>query len=120
MLKKILALTVAFAALSFAGTNADDKKTDKKADEKKTIEGKLVCAKCTLKDADAKACTNAVKVKDGDKEVVYYIKDTGNKETYHKAICKADSESKVKVTGKVVEKDGKKWIEDAKVEVLKD
>jgi hypothetical protein len=113
MLNKILALTVAFAVAGFAFAD------DKKADGAKTFEGLLVCAKCTLKDKDVKGCTNALKVKDGDKEVVYLLKDKGNKETYHKAICGADSESKVKVTGKVVEKDGKKWIENAKVEVQK-
>jgi hypothetical protein len=113
MLRSILALSVMFAAVGLVAF-AEDKKA-----ESKTIEGKMVCAKCTLKLEGIKACTNAVKVKEGDKDVVYLIKDTGNKEKYHKAICGADAEQDVKVTGKVVEKDGHKWIEDAKVEVKK-
>src|SRR5262245_47007868 len=100
MLRTILALCIGFGALGFALPD------DKKADEKKTLEGTLVCAKCTLK--TEKGCTNALKVKDGDKEVIYLLKDKGSKEEYHKAICPPDSESKAKVTGKVVEKDGKK------------
>lgn len=111
MFRTVLALVVGFAALSLVAF-AEDKKADKK-----TFEGMLVCAKCTLKDADK--CTNALKVKDGGKEVVYLLKDQGAKEEYHKMICAADKEAKVKVSGKVVEKDGKKWLEDVKVEVLK-
>ena len=57
----------------------------------------------------------AVQVKDGDKTVTYYLKDNGNKEKYHP--CTEDKEATV--TGKIVEKDGKKWIEDTKVEVKK-
>ena len=111
MIRTILAACISLAALGFTATAADD--------AKKTIEGKLVCAKCTLKMEGIKTCTNAVKVKEGDKEVIYLIKDTGNKESYHKAVCGADTDSDVKVTGKLVEKDGKKWLEDAKVEVKK-
>src|SRR5262245_40249214 len=83
MLRSILALCIGFGALGFVAF-ADDKKAD---DEKKTFEGALVCAKCTLK--EAKECSHALKVKDGDKEVIYYVKDKGAKEEYHKAICPA-------------------------------
>ncbi len=113
-MRTLLGLAVAFLGIGLASAFAEDKK---KADGKTTVEGIMVCSKCTLKETPK--CGNAVKVKDGDKEVVYYISDKGNKETYHKAICAADSEQKVKVTGKLVEKNGKKTLEDAKVEVLK-
>lgn len=113
MLRIALALVLGIGAASLAGsTSADDKK-----DTKKTIEGKMVCAKCTLE--ETKACANAVKVNEGGKDVVYYLKDKGAKEAYHKGICPGGSEVAVKVTGKVVEKGGKKYIEDAKVEVKK-
>jgi hypothetical protein len=113
MLRIALALALGVsAALLAGGVNADDKKA-----ETKTIEGKMVCGKCTL--SETKACCNVVKVKEGGKEVHYYIKDAGAKAPYHKAICPAGNEEAVKVTGKVVEKDGKKWIENAKVEVKK-
>jgi len=105
----LLGLAVAFLSVGVAAYAAEDKKT--------TIEGVMVCTKCTLK--ETKTCGHAVKVKDGDKEVVYYLDDKGAKETYHKAICPADSEQKVKVVGKLVEKDKKKTLEDCKVEVLK-
>jgi hypothetical protein len=52
-------------------------------------------------------------VKEGDKKVTYYLVDKGNKEKYHP--CTEDK--KAVVTGKVVEKDKKMYIEDAKVEV---
>lgn len=108
MLRYALALVLGFSVVALAGV-ATSQAQDKK-DEKKTVEGKLVCSKCKLGETDA--CGNAVVVKDGDKEVTYYLKDKGKGEKYHK--CSGEKE--VKVTGTVVEKDGKKWITDAKVE----
>ena len=108
MLRYVLALALGFyvVALSQVAVTADDKKDDKP----KTLEGKLVCTKCKLNETDA--CGSALQVKEGDKVVTYYIKDNGKGEKYHK--CSGEAE--VKVTGKVSEKDGKKIIEDAKVE----
>ena len=107
MLRKLMAAFVGVAALTLvaAGVSADDKKA-----EKKTLEGKLVCGKCKLSETDA--CSNVLVVKDGDKEVKYYLKDKGKGEKYHK--CSGEKE--VKITGEVSEKDGKKIIEKAKVE----
>lgn len=115
MLRYALALVlgVSIVALAnFAATAQDAKKEAK--DTTKTIEGKMVCGKCTLGETDK--CSNVVKVKEGGKDVKYYISDKGNKEKYHKDVCPGQSEVEVKVTGKIVEKDGKKTIEDAKVE----
>jgi hypothetical protein len=112
MPRKMLALLIGVAAFSVATFAADPKKPDAKV-----LEGVLVCTKCTLDETDK--CGNAVKVKDGDKETVYYIKDKGATEKYHKAICPANTEKDVKVTvGKVSEKDGKKWIESGRVEFV--
>ena len=86
-----------------------------KAADEKTLTGTLVCAKCTLKEADK--CTNALQVKEGDKTVTYLIKDKGNKETYHEGICPANSKKEATVTGTIEEKDGKKYITASKVEV---
>jgi hypothetical protein len=81
----------------------------------KTLKGTLVCAKCTLKEK-LDACTNALKVKEGDKEVVYYLQDKGKDESYHKGICPAGKSVEATVTGEVSEKDGKKFIKPSKVE----
>ena len=110
MLRVALALALGFALTGLSGVSADEKKDDKK----KTIEGKLVCSKCKL--SETEKCGNAVVVKekvDGkEKEVTYYIDDKGAAEKYHKCTGEKD----VKVTGKVVEKDKKKYIQEAKVE----
>ena len=109
MLRKFLALVVGLAALSMVTLATAQEKG-----EKKTIEGKLVCGKCKL--SETEKCSNVVVVKDGDKEIKYYIKDKGKAEKYHK--CSGEKE--VKVTGKVttVKKDGeeKLIISEAKVE----
>lgn len=105
MLRAILALVIGFGALSLVAL-ADDK-------ESKKLEGKLSCTKCSLSETDK--CGNALVVKEGGKDVTYYLKDKGAKEKYHKSICQEPKEATV--TGKVTEKDGKKYIEDAKVEI---
>jgi hypothetical protein len=117
-MRYVLALALGFSlvALSGVATTAQEKKTESKEDKKaesKTIEGKMVCGKCKLSETDA--CSNVVVAKEGDKEVKYYLTDKGKAEKYHKC----SGEASVKVTGKVGEKDGKKTIEDAKVEAAK-
>jgi uncharacterized protein DUF6370 len=113
MMRIALAVALGLGAITLAclGTSiAQDKK-----DEKKTLEGKLTCTKCAL--GESKACGHALIVKEGDKKVNYYLVDKGGKEPYHKHCCTEDVDAKV--TGKVVEKDGKKTIEEPKVEVKK-
>jgi hypothetical protein len=86
----------------------------KAADAKEvTLTGKIVCGKCTLKEtAD---CSNVLIVKDGDKEVKYYIQDKGKPETYHS--CKPDSSKEATVKGKVEVKDGKNLLTATEVKV---
>jgi hypothetical protein len=112
-MRKALVMVAALAVLvtlTFA-VKADDAKKEV------TLKGKMVCGKCTLKVCDA--CTNVLQVKEKDKTVDYFIKDKGNKETYHKGCCKPDSSQDVEVTGTVAEKDGKKWLTASKVDVKK-
>jgi hypothetical protein len=84
-------------------------KEEKKAE---TLKGTICCTKCCLKETDE--CGNAIKVKVDDKDVIYYFKDEGKKESYHKAFCTKGSTIKGSVTGVVTEKDGKKWITPSK------
>ncbi len=93
MLRKLFVLVVGVAALSLAaGVSAQEKKG-----EKKTLEGTLVCGKCKL--SETEQCSNVLLVKEGDKEVKYWLKDAGKKAKYHK--CSGEKE--VKVTGLVKE-----------------
>ena len=116
MLRLALAIALGFSIAGLAGsvTADDDKKEEKKITK---LEGKLVCTKCKLSETDA--CGNALVVKDGDKEITYYIKDKGKAEKYHKC----SGEQPAKVSGVVVkEKDGDKVklvITEAKVEKTK-
>lgn len=110
MLRIALALVLGLGVVATAGfaVSADDK-------DAKKLEGTLTCTKCALK--ETKACGQALIVKEGGKDVKYYLVDKGGKEPYHKECCQQDV--KAVVTGKVGEKDGKKVIEDPKVEVKK-
>ena len=72
----VLALGVAVVALSNV-SRADDKEV--------TLKGSILCAKCELKETPK--CANAIKVKEDGKDVVYYFKDKGGAEAYHKDFC---------------------------------
>jgi Family of unknown function (DUF6370) len=95
-----LAVVVGFLALATA------------ADET-TVTGSVMCAKCTLKKADATKCQDVLVVKDGDKTVEYYVeKNEVAKKFGH--VCRGEKEAVV--TGTVIEKDGKSWITPSKME----
>jgi hypothetical protein len=79
-----------------------------KADDVKTLKGIITCGKCGLRTPGLTKCANVIKVKEGDKDVVYWFKDKGGKEPYHKQIC--TDEKPGSVTGKISEKGGKKYI----------
>jgi hypothetical protein len=84
-----------------------------RADEEKTLKGTITCAKCGLKEADA--CHTVIQVKEDDKDVTYYFdKSSTDYKKTHKEICQ--EAKKGSVTGKVSEKDGKKYIKVTKVE----
>ena len=85
------------------------------ADEAKSVTGtgKLLCAKCTLKKADAKECQNVIVAEQGGKKIEYYLaKNSVSEEFGH--VCTA--EKQVTATGSVDEKDGKTWITATKID----
>lgn len=113
MLRLALAVALGFAAVTLVGSTVSVNAQDKKDKDVKKLEGKLTCTKCAL--SETKACGHALLVKEGEKEVKYYLVDKGGKEPYHAKCCRKDVDAVV--TGKVVEKDKKKMIEDPKVEI---
>jgi len=77
-----------------------------------TVKGKVMCAKCELKETSK--CQTVVVVKEGDKDVTYYFQDKGAKESYHENVC-GGGKQEATVTGVVMEKEGKKWLTPSKV-----
>lgn len=77
-----------------------------------TVTGQVMCAKCTLKKADAKQCQDVVVANGAE----YYVeKNDVAKKFGH--TCQGEKD--VTVTGTVTEKDGKKWIAPSKMEAPK-
>jgi hypothetical protein len=103
-----VALALVVLGILAAGAPAQEKEV--------TLKGTILCAKCALK--EAKTCTTAIVVKEGDKKVTYYFKDKGTMEAYHEEVC-GGAQKEGTVTGTVAEKDGKKWITPKKVEYTK-
>jgi hypothetical protein len=91
---------LAVLALFFAFTV-----TAKAEGKKVNLKGTITCAKCDLK--IEKTCATVIKVKQDDKDVIYYLKfddaDAGKKA--HKAIC--TEAKKGEVSGSCVKKDDK-------------
>lgn len=85
--------------------------------EDTTLSGKIMCAKCTLKKADAKECQDVLVVKGaGDATTEYYIVKN---EVAEKFGHTCTGEKAATVTGTVSEKDGKKWVAATKIEETK-
>ena len=74
-----------------------------------------VCAKCSLKETSA--CQNAVKVKENDKTVTYYLVHNQVSKDFHQKIC--TSTAKVVATGTVKEANGKLEMTPTKIELDK-
>lgn len=105
--KTALGLALALGVVLAVGA-ADEK--DKKEEKTTTLKGEIGCPKCVF--SIAKKCANAIKVKDGDKEVIYTFIDDGAKESYHKTICTEGKPGSV--TGVVSTKGDQKFIKPNK------
>jgi hypothetical protein len=84
--------------------------------EETTLTGKIMCAKCSLKKADATKCQDVLVVKNGDKTAEYYVEKNAVAEKFGH-VCSGDKGAVV--TGAVSEKDGKTWITPSKMEESK-
>jgi hypothetical protein len=82
-----------------------------------TVTGAVMCAKCTLKKADAKECQDVLVVKDakGATKEYYVAKNDVSEKFGH--VC--TGEKPATVTGAVSEKNGKTWITATKMEETK-
>ncbi len=78
-----------------------------------TLEGTLTCTKCALKETPK--CGHALIVKKDKREIKYYLNDKGGAEPYHGKVCTEDKPAKV--TGTIVQKGDKLYIDHPKVEV---
>jgi hypothetical protein len=99
-------LVLGLATVAFAGEKAAPT----------TLEGQLMCGKCTLKMEGVKECQDILVVKAGDKEERYWlVKNEVEKKFGH--VCSGAKD--VKVTGTVKDKEGKMWIDASAIELVK-
>jgi Family of unknown function (DUF6370) len=79
-----------------------------------TVTGSLMCAKCSLKKADADKCQDVLVAKDAAGKVSeYYIEKNEVAKAYGHT---CQGEKATVVTGTVTERDGKMWIAATRME----
>ena len=84
------------------------------AGDETTVTGKVICAKCSLKKADASKCQDVLVTKGDDGKVTHlYIAKTEASSAFGH-VCQ--SEKAAVVTGTLEEKDGKTWISPSKMD----
>ena len=66
-------LVVGIIGLLVAGSEAA-------GDKEVVLKGKIMCARCELKDKSFKGCQTVIEVQEGGKAVLYYFKDKGHDE----------------------------------------
>jgi len=109
MMRKVFPLLAVAVFFTFVGLAV--------ADGDKTITGEAVCGKCALKETPT--CQNVVTVKEGDKDVKYYLVGAESKKAHRGlGICMAKTSDpvKVKVSGTCEQKDGKLVLTVSKIE----
>jgi hypothetical protein len=105
--------TVVSAAVALLLTLASDVVAGR-TDEVVTLKGNMVCAKCTLKVEGVDKCQTVLLVKnEAGKDVQYWLTRNAVAEAYGE-VCTAIKP--VTVTGRIEEKDGKKWIVATKID----
>jgi len=82
-----------------------------------TVNGKVMCAKCSLKKADADKCQDMLVAKDASGKVTEYYLEKNDVLKAYGHTCQG--EKPAVVTGTVTEKDGKKWLVATKMEAPK-
>jgi type 1 fimbria pilin len=101
-MRKLAALSIALLlCIAVAGPSAaDDEKTV-------TLEGTVVCAKCTLHVEEQAKCHNVLLVGEKGKERRYYLTKNDVYEEFGD-VCMATPT--VRITGKIEEKEGRDWL----------
>ena len=102
-LARVLTAIFAAAVVAFAA-----------ADKEVTLTGNGQCAKCSL--GQVPQCANALVVKEGGKDVTYFIADNAISKDLHEKIC-TDVKA-MKVTGLVKETGWRKEIVASKIELV--
>lgn len=83
------------------------------ASEEVTLKGTIMCAKCSLKKADAKGCQDVLVTETEGAKTEYYIAANEVSKKFGHG-CTTDVPATV--TGTVSEQDGHKWIAPSKME----
>jgi hypothetical protein len=116
-MKKTFTIVATIAALILAA-NTTVRAEDKPKGKEVTITGEAKCAKCILKEADAKECKTVIEVeKKSGKAQEFYVVDNDVSKAFHEDVC--HSARKVKATGTVTKVAGKQELTLTKIEALK-
>jgi hypothetical protein len=110
-MKKLVAISIALLlCVALAGSVLG-------GDKPVTLEGKIACAKCTLRVEDQKECQNVLVVEKKGKEKLYYLAKNEVNDKFG-GVCMATPGARV--TGTIEKKDGVRWITATEITPLTD
>ena len=115
-MKKTFAVIASIAALALVASTGSVLAKDKKEKEV-TVSGEAKCAKCMLKEADAKECQTVIEVGKKGKTQEYYVVNNDVSKAFHEDVC--HSSKKVKATGSASKTHGRTELTLTKIEVVK-
>ena len=117
-MKRTFAVIASVAALVLAANTATVMAKDKAKGKEVSITGEAKCAKCMLKEADAKECQTVIEVeKKKGKTQSFYIVENDVSKAFHEDVC--HSAKKVTATGTVAKVGDKQELTLTKIEVAK-
>lgn len=108
-MKKLSAIALMLGLIFSVAAIAGDKEV--------TVEGKVLCAKCALKEEGRSKCQNVLVVEEEGKDAMHYYLTASEANQEFGEVCM--STPAVRATGTVMEKDGHTWLAATKIEPLK-
>jgi len=115
-MRKIAVWSMLLASVLLAGAAlaADNPHAGKATAQTVTLEGQVLCARCTLHEKDQKDCQNVLVVEQGGNRTSYYLVKN---EAYAKLGDVCEASKRVSATGTVETKDGQQWLAASEIKV---
>jgi hypothetical protein len=112
MMNKLVVSSIALMVCGLVGAMVVEGEAEPLTGDPVTLEGTIACARCTLHVKGQEHCQNVLIVEEDGKETRFFMTKNEVYEEFGSA-CKGTP--KLRVTGKIEEKEGVKWITPSEI-----